>query len=143
MGVCPAAHLFNEPKRRMFRAATVQPRGGAPERDNMEPDDKVCLCFHVSQRKIVNFCKRERPKFASVISQCLSAGTGCGWCIPFLKKLHEQAIAGEEHPDLPVSPEEYARRRARYRTTGLRDEEPAADSTGSPSDDSSASGDPS
>lgn len=127
----------------MVRAATVHPRGGTPESDDMEPDDKVCLCFHVSQRKIVNFCKRERPQFASVISQCLSAGTGCGWCVPFLKKLHEQAIAGVEHPDLPVSPEEYARRRARYRTTGLRDEVPAADPSASPDEKPSASGEPS
>ena len=87
----------------------------------MDPDDHVCLCFHVSKRKIVNFCNREKPKFASVISTCLSAGTGCGWCIPFLKRLHEQCAAGESDPDLPVSPEEYAQKRARYRKTGERE----------------------
>lgn len=88
----------------------------------MDPDDHVCLCFRVSKRKIVNFCKRERPRHASQISDCLSAGTGCGWCIPFLRKLHDQAAAGVAEPDLPVSPEEYASRRARYRQTGRRDE---------------------
>jgi len=88
----------------------------------MDPDDQVCLCFHVSQRKIVNFCKRERPQAASRISECLSAGTGCGWCVPFLKQLHAQVLAGEAKPDLPVAPEEYARKRARYRTTGQRGE---------------------
>ena len=86
----------------------------------MHPDDMVCLCFHVSKRKIVNFCKRERPSAASLVSQCLSAGTGCGWCVPFIKKLHEQALAGAAEPDLPVSPEEYAQRRARFRKTGER-----------------------
>ena len=86
----------------------------------MDPDDHVCLCFHVSQRKIVNFCRRERPPVISQISQCLGAGTGCGWCVPFLKKLHEQVMAGEPDPDLPVSPAEYARRRAVYRKTGQR-----------------------
>jgi bacterioferritin-associated ferredoxin len=82
----------------------------------MRDDDHVCLCFHVSKRKIVNYCRREKPPVASLISECLSAGTGCGWCVPFLKKLHQQAIDGVADPDLPVSPEEYAKRRAAYRS---------------------------
>jgi len=90
---------------------------------DMDPDDNVCLCFHVSQRKIVNYCKREKPPVVSLISECLSAGTGCGWCVPFLKKLHEQAMAGVEEPDLPMSPTEYAQRRSRYRETGKRDDD--------------------
>lgn len=89
----------------------------------MNPDDHVCLCFHVSQRKIVNFCRREKPVHASQISQCLSAGTGCGWCIPFLKKLHQQVMDGVQEPTLPVSPREYAQRRAVYRKTGQRPEQ--------------------
>ena len=88
----------------------------------MDDDDHVCLCFHVSKRKIVNFCKREKPPVASLISECLSAGTGCRWCVPFLKKLHQQAMDGSENPDLPVSPQEYAQRRAKYHVTGQRDE---------------------
>ena len=86
----------------------------------MDPDENVCLCFHVSQRKIVNYCKRERPPVASLMSECLGAGTGCGWCVPFLKKLHRQCLDGVEHPDLPVAPEEYANQRASYRKTGKR-----------------------
>ncbi len=88
----------------------------------MNPDDDVCLCFRVSMRKIVNYCRREKPPVASLISECLSAGTGCMWCVPFLKKLHEQTMAGDPNPDLPVSPEEYASRRAKYRQTGEREE---------------------
>jgi hypothetical protein len=39
--------------------------------------------------------------------------------VPFLKRLH--ALHAEGKPmDLPVSPEEYARRRARYRSEGTR-----------------------
>lgn len=88
----------------------------------MNDDDLVCLCFRVSQRKIVNFCRREKPAVASLISECLSAGTGCQWCVPFIKKLHAQVADGVEHPDLPVSPEEYASKRASYRETGKREE---------------------
>ena len=85
----------------------------------MHPDDHVCLCYRVSLRKIRTYLKREDPPVASLISDCLDAGTGCQWCVPFLKKLHAQHQAGEQ-PDLPVSPEEYAERRQRYRKTGER-----------------------
>lgn len=88
----------------------------------MDADDHVCLCFHVSKRKIVNYCRREDPPVASLISECLSAGTGCGWCVPYLKRLHEQVKAGEAEPDLPVSPQDYAKKRLMFRETGERDE---------------------
>ncbi len=81
----------------------------------MKPDDHVCMCFHVSQRKLVNWLKREQPSVASRMSECLGAGTGCQWCVPFLTKLHAQWQAGEE-PGLTVSPENYAKRRDVYRT---------------------------
>lgn len=89
----------------------------------MNPDDHVCLCFRVSKRKIVNYCRREKPAVASLISECLSAGTGCGWCVPYLKRLHQQVKDNQPNPDLPVNPQEYAHKRARFRKTGKRDEE--------------------
>lgn len=87
----------------------------------MNPDDHVCLCFRVSQRKLVNFLKREQPRVPSQLSECLSAGTGCQWCVPFLKKLFDQWEQGEE-PNLPISPETYATRRAAYHKSGHRDD---------------------
>ena len=85
----------------------------------MDPDDNVCLCFRVSLRKLSNHIAREDPPVASLVSECLGAGTGCQWCVPFLKKLHAQHQAGEPM-DLPVSPAEYAARRTTYRQTGER-----------------------
>ena len=85
----------------------------------MDPDDHVCLCFRVSLRKIANFVARENPRVPSQISDCLGAGTGCQWCVPFLKKLHQMHVEGKPL-DLPVSPEEYAKRRAHYRKSGDR-----------------------
>jgi bacterioferritin-associated ferredoxin len=92
----------------------------------MDPDDHVCLCFRVSLRKIRAYMEREEPPVASLISECLGAGTGCQWCVPFLKELHRQHAAGEGlgpdgEPDLRVSPEEYASGRTVYRKTGERD----------------------
>ncbi len=87
----------------------------------MDPDDQVCLCFRVSLRKIRTFLDREDPPVASLISECLSAGTGCMWCVPFLKHLHAQHQKGEV-PDLKISPEQYTKARSGFHQTGTRDE---------------------
>lgn len=63
----------------------------------LEPDDTVCYCFHVSLRKVETFCKINKPQAASQISDCLSAGTGCGWCVPMLKHVHKKCC-GENIP---------------------------------------------
>jgi len=88
----------------------------------VDPDDEVCLCFRVSLRKIRTFLAVENPPVASLISECLSAGTGCQWCVPFLKHLHAQHRRGET-PDLKVSPEQYANSRLTYHKTDERDPE--------------------
>lgn len=88
--------------------------------EGMDPDDHVCLCYRVSLRKIVNYMQREQPKVPSQLSDCLNAGTGCQWCVPFLCRLHRQWQRGER-PHLDVSPAEYAKRRLRYREIGRRD----------------------
>ena len=85
----------------------------------MEQDDEVCLCFHVSLRKIRGYMEREQPPVASLISECLGAGTGCGWCVPFLKYLHGLHERGAV-PDLRISPEAYMASRVHYRATGER-----------------------
>ena len=69
----------------------------------MQLDDELCLCFHVTKRKVINFVRVERPQVASQMSECHGAGTGCGWCRPFLMKLFEaaQANAAGTTDDLP------------------------------------------
>ena len=76
----------------------------------MEPDDRVCYCYDVSLRKLVNYARRERPKRASQMSDCLGAGTGCGWCIPFLKRIHADPDGFAEKR----TPGEYAEERRAY-----------------------------
>jgi bacterioferritin-associated ferredoxin len=77
-------------------------------------DKELCLCFHVTQRKVVSFLRVERPQRASQLAECFGAGTGCGWCRPFLQRLFERAVAGGELAITLPTPEEYARLRARY-----------------------------
>lgn len=84
----------------------------------MENNDELCLCFHVTKRKVQNFIRVEKPRRASQLSECFGAGTGCGWCRPFLARLFDQAAEGGEiEPDEPTA-EEYARMRANYVRAG-------------------------
>lgn len=79
----------------------------------MDLDDHVCLCFRVTRRKLVNFVRVHQPRVPSQLSQCGGAGTGCGWCVPFLKKIFREGTA--EAAELEgVTAEEYARQRAEY-----------------------------
>lgn len=78
----------------------------------MDDDDHVCLCFHVTRRKVMQFIRAEKPKRASQLSECYGAGTGCGWCRPFLERMMDESDPADA--DLP-SPEAYAEKRAEYR----------------------------
>jgi bacterioferritin-associated ferredoxin len=81
-------------------------------------DQKVCYCFHVTRRKLLNFLRIEHPRVASQLSECGGAGTGCGWCIPFLKQLHRQFQTGGDTELDRLTADEYARRRAAYIRAG-------------------------
>lgn len=85
----------------------------------MELDDELCLCFHVTKRKVINFLRVERPQRESQLSECHGAGTGCGWCRPFLTKLFQAAAdqGDSATADLPAA-DEYARGRTGYVRAG-------------------------
>jgi NAD(P)H-nitrite reductase large subunit len=80
----------------------------------MELDDLVCYCFRVPKRKIVHFIRQRRPKRASQVSECFGAGTGCGWCIPFLIRLHREGMGDAVVEGVDISTEEYERLRLEY-----------------------------
>lgn len=77
----------------------------------MQPDDMICYCYHVPMRKLVSFSRRTRPSRPSQMTECLGAGTGCGWCIPFLDKI---AADPEAFALNDLTPEEYAEQRKQY-----------------------------
>ncbi len=97
----------------------------------MELDDELCLCFHVTKRKVINFIRVERPQRESQMAECHGAGTGCGWCRPFLRKLFEAAQAGSQDAAELPSVEEYAQGRSGYVRAGKGTPPPGATPIGS------------
>lgn len=81
----------------------------------MQPDDKLCYCYHVSMRKLVNFARRVRPEQPSRMTECLNAGTGCGWCIPFLIEIAQDP---DHFAVNDMTREQYADKRKTYRAGG-------------------------
>lgn len=84
----------------------------------MQLDDELCLCFHVSKRKVLNYLRVHSPRVASQLSDCGGAGTGCGWCVPFLKKLHRQSLSRELDENSEIDSTNYAQGRAAYIAAG-------------------------
>ena len=92
----------------------------------MELDDEVCLCFHVSKRKLLNFARIEKPRRVGQMSECFGAGTGCGWCRPMLERYFKVAVEqGHTEVDEPGR-EQYARQRAQYLREGKGTPPPGA-----------------
>lgn len=92
----------------------------------MRVDDELCLCFHVSWRKVINYIRVHRVRVPSQLSECQSAGTGCGWCRAAMRRLVQRMQdAPPEGEDLQrwldeVYPaaSEYAAGRQRYIDAG-------------------------
>ncbi|HUS40069.1 MAG: (2Fe-2S)-binding protein [Pirellulales bacterium] len=77
-------------------------------------DDELCLCFHVKKRKVVNFLRSHQPRAASQLSDCFGAGTGCGWCRPYLCRLFDEIIKEAETTEAELTAEQYASGRSSY-----------------------------
>lgn len=112
----------------------------------MELDDKVCYCFHVTRRKLATWVRLNSPRVPSQLSECGGAGTGCGWCIPFLKQIFRQNAPQPQRHSLEVheslleelSPEEYAAKRAEYVKAGKGMPPPGAEPLPPPASDGPA-----
>ena len=89
----------------------------------MDLDQPVCLCFRVSRRKLEKFIRLEQPQRPGQLSECFGAGTGCGWCRPFLRRLFEEQTGTADETSAPQGPlgishDEYVRPRAAYLRDG-------------------------
>ena len=67
-----------------------------------------------------------QPRRASQISECGGAGTGCGWCVPYLKRYFEEARAGTITGAENITPAEYEEMRADYIRQGKGTPPPGA-----------------
>jgi bacterioferritin-associated ferredoxin len=74
-------------------------------------DDELCLCFHVTKRKVINYIRVERPRRPAQLADCFGAGAGCGWCRTYLAKLLQsvneelaQGLAKEQSKELAKDP---------------------------------------
>jgi bacterioferritin-associated ferredoxin len=65
----------------------------------MAPDDELCLCFHVTWRKVINYIRVHSIVKPSLLHECSGAGTGCGWCRKQLAKLTDQVAQNPPSPD--------------------------------------------
>ena len=92
----------------------------------MELDDELCLCFHVTKRKVINFIRVEKPRAPSQLSECFGAGTGCGWCRTFLRRLYEENVKGRPLDQPEPSAEQYAASRTEYVRAGQGTPPPGA-----------------
>lgn len=77
----------------------------------MNLDDDICYCYRVSLRKLVNFARRTQPQRPSQMTECLGAGTGCGWCIPYLKRIAQDP---ERFESGDIQVQDYADQRKTY-----------------------------
>ena len=104
----------------------------------MQPDDTICYCFHITKRKIFNFLRIHQPRVPSQIHECGGAGTGCGWCVPFLKKYfhevcpnarrsyHDENAEEFSSQEADLTAEEYAKQRGAYIKAGQGTPAPGA-----------------
>lgn len=87
----------------------------------MELDQEICLCFHVTRRKIESFIRHQNPQRAAQLAECFGAGTGCGWCRKYLIALFEAARNPENDETTAVTiPDaiQYAEMRRQFRKDG-------------------------
>ena len=84
----------------------------------MKLDDELCLCFHVTKRKVINFIRVEKPSRPGQLSECFGAGTGCGWCRDYLCRLFEQERGITDKPAHEPTALEHAQGRASYVRAG-------------------------
>ena len=84
----------------------------------MELDEELCLCFHVTKRKVINYLRIEKPQRPGQLSECFGAGTGCGWCRVYLEKLFEMAAEASPSDTALPSAAEYAAMRSCYVRAG-------------------------
>ena len=79
------ATLFN--KDVISRDERLNLLSGLPPIGQQDIGRIVCSCFNVGEQSIIKVINDQKIETVEQIGQCLSAGTGCGSCLPELKGL--------------------------------------------------------
>ncbi|MGZ4960024.1 MAG: molybdopterin-dependent oxidoreductase [Methylomonas sp.] len=79
------ATLFSKP--RLDRAERLALLSGQPPKGQRDIGRIVCSCFNVGEKTILQSIGEHKLQSIAAIGDCLSAGTGCGSCLPELKAL--------------------------------------------------------
>lgn len=53
----------------------------------------VCACFSVGEKTIMHAIREEKLDSVEAVGACLKAGTGCGSCVPEIRRLVAQSIS--------------------------------------------------
>lgn len=81
--------LFNQPQLSPVELAGLlsarAPKGAAADTGRI-----VCACHSVGEKTILNTIKAQGLNSVEAIGQCLKAGTGCGSCVPEIRRLLER-----------------------------------------------------
>jgi len=72
-------------KSELSRAERLNLLSGLPPKGEQDIGRIVCSCFNVGEKTIMKAIKDGKLQSVEQIGQCLSAGTGCGSCLPELK----------------------------------------------------------
>ncbi len=85
----------------------------------MELDEDLCVCFHVSKRKVLNFLRVQRPTAGRAIGRLLW-GRDRLWLVPTVPAGDVSRGAGRVRPSLPRCPatEDYLTQREAYLRAG-------------------------
>ncbi|MCK9608338.1 MAG: molybdopterin-dependent oxidoreductase [Methylomonas sp.] len=77
--------LFAKPE--LTRRERLSLLGGLPPQGEQDVGRTVCSCFNVGEKTILQAIAKHKLDNVAGIGECLSAGTGCGSCLPELKTL--------------------------------------------------------
>ncbi|MDD4930116.1 MAG: molybdopterin-dependent oxidoreductase [Gallionella sp.] len=78
------ASLFNQPQ---LEAADMAGLLAARAPKGADTGRTVCACFSVGEKTILNAIQTQGLKSVAAVGQCLKAGTGCGSCVPEIRRL--------------------------------------------------------
>ena len=78
-------------KTELKRTERLSLLSGMPPAGEIDAGRTICSCFSVGEKTILQAIKTQHLAGVADIGRCLSAGTGCGSCVPELKSLLDSA----------------------------------------------------